>query len=1026
MVKKSTSKKVEQKGLQAQANKQSDKKESVKKFQGSDSKSSPSLDTKSNSGLRHGAEDSSFPIVGIGASAGGLEACSEFFSQLPSNTGMAFVLVQHLDPSHKSMLTELLSRTTNLPIHEIEDGMQVEPNHIYVIPPNTELGMLHKVLQLLPRSEKTSRHLPIDIFMQSLAEDQGSLAIGVILSGGASDGTIGLKRIKAAGGITFAQDETSAKYNSMPLSAIAAGCVDFVLPPAVIAKELIRIARQPRVLREISGISEEGLPEEDGDELNKIFMLLRNRTGNDFTYYKHTTIRRRIQRRMVLHKLERLKDYLRYLREHPSELDELFQDILINVTGFFRDPDSFDALKKNVFPALIQGRQDKALRIWVAGCSTGEEAYSVAMALLEYLGEQASGTPIQIFASDIDAKAIDKARAGIYPEGIKVDVSAARLQRFFTKVPAGYQISKSVRDLCLFAVQNVAKDPPFSRMDLICCRNMLIYLSNVLQKKVLQVFHYGLKPNGFLLLGGSESISSSADLYSMVDKKNKIYTKKSVASLRHYEFSSMASSATRYSPEQTAPQAVITITDIVQQAERFLLSEYAPAAVITNQDLDILHFRGHTGPYIEPAQGSASLNLMKMARADLMMELRSAVRQVIKEGVRARRDKVLVKVNHEQRRVDLQVIPLNGQGVNEHSLLILFEEAGSKQQSGAATVMSRDTADAGSKITVDDKDRRIHELEQELSATREYLQTVIEDQETTNEELQSGNEEIQSANEELQSTNEELETAKEELQSTNEELVTVNEELEGRNTELTQLNNDLSNLLNSVQLPIIMLNEDLSIRHFTSGATQLFNLIHSDVGRPISDIKANVNIPDMEEYLIQVMDTVMLESLEVRDTAGNWYNLNIRPYKTMDNRITGVVLVFVGMSSDIEGRLAAVVRDANDAITLQDFDGNILAWNRRAEKIFGYSEVEALTMNISSLIPESARLNEAAMVTTLRRGEVVAPLETARISKVGRTVKVWHTSTVLIDEHGRPYAIATTDQVMAGNDALNEWCEWEG
>jgi len=980
----------------------------------STSKAAPSKDRKiqANNYESIDTEDSSFPIVGIGASAGGLEACSEFFAQLPVNTGMAFVLVQHLDPSHKSMLTELLSRTTQLPISEVVDGMMTEPNHIYIIPPNTELGILHNVLHLLPRSEVVNPHLPIDSFMQSLAEDQGSMAIGVILSGGASDGTIGLKRIKAAGGITFAQDETSAKYNSMPHSAIAAGCVDFVLTPAEIAKELIRIARQPRVLKKISGMTEPGLPDE-GDELNKIFMLLRNHTGNDFTYYKHSTICRRIQRRMVLHKLERLKDYLRYLREHCHELDELFQDILINVTGFFRDPDSFDALKQNVFPAIIQGRKDETLRIWVAGCSTGEEAYSIAMALLEYLGDQASGTPIQIFASDIDAKAIDKARVGIYPEGIKADVSAARLQRFFTKVPAGYQISKSIRDLCLFAVQNVAKDPPFSRMDLISCRNLLIYFSSVMQKKVLQVFHYALKASGFLLLGGSESISGSADLFSMLDKKNKIYNKKSITSLRHYEFSSMPSNATRYSPEQSLPQAANTLMDIVQQAERFIINEYGPAAVIINQDLDILHFRGHTGPYIEPAQGSASLNLMKMARTDLLMELRSAIRQTIKEGVRVRRNNVRFKINHDERRVHLQVIPLKGPRSDECSLLVLFEEADSTSLMPIAEAgLSQLTAVTDTKKTIDDKDQRITALEQELTATREYLQTIIEDQETANEELQPASEEIQSANEELQSTSEELETAKEELQSTNEELVTVNDELEGRNVELSQLNNDLNNLLNSVQLPIIMLNEDLSIRHFTPGATQLFNLIHSDVGRPISDIKANVEIPNMEEHLMRVMDTVMLETLEVRDSAGNWYNLRIRPYKTIDNRIAGVVLVFVGMSSEVERRLAAVVRDASDAITLQDFDGNILAWNSRAEQIFGYSENEALAMNVRSLIPESARLNEAAMVAALRRGEEVASLETVCITKDGQTIKVLHTSTALIDEHGQPYAIAATERLL--------------
>jgi len=956
--------------------------------------------------------EANFPIVGIGASAGGLEACNEFFGELPVNTGMAFVLVQHLDPHHKSMLTELLSRVTRLPIHEVVDGMVVEPNQVYIIPPNTALGILNKVLHLLPRCETSHPPLPIDYFMQSLAEDLGSMAIGVILSGGASDGTIGLKHIKAAGGITFAQDEGSAKYNSMPHSAVAAGCVDFVLPPAEIARELMRIARQPRVLNNIAAVAETELAIDNGDDLNKIFLLLRNRTGNDFSQYKHSTIRRRIQRRMVLHKLDRLKDYLRYLHAHPSELDELFQDILINVTGFFRDPDTFDALKEKVLPAITQRCTENAsIRIWVAGCSTGEEAYSIAMTLLEYFADKATGIPIQIFASDIDAKAIDKARAGIYPEGIKADVSAARLQRFFTKVPTGYQISKSIRDLCLFAVQNVAKDPPFSRMDLICCRNLLIYLNNVLQKKVLQVFHYSLKANGFLLLGGSESISGSADLFSMLDKKNKIYSKKSIATLQRYTFNSTPAYVAPYFHEPpSSAQTVVTMTDVIQQAERLILNEYGPPAVITNQEMDILHFSGHTGPYIEPAQGSASLNLMKMARVDLVMELRAAVRQVLKDNARVRRENVRVKVGHGERRIQLQVIPLKGPGAEQRAVLILFEEPASGPLPASVAAASSPSTD--NKAIADDNDWRIQEVEQALLATREYLQSVIEGQETNNEELQSANEEIQSANEELQSTNEELETAKEELQSTNEELVTVNEELEGRNTELIQLNNDLSNLLNSVQLPIIMLNEDLKIRHFTPGATRLFNLIHSDAGRAISDIKANVTIPDMEACLIRVMDTIMLETMEVRDKVGNWYNLYVRPYKTRDNRIAGVVLVFVAMSSALERRLAAVVRDASDAITLQDFDGNILAWNRSAEKIFGYSESEALGMNARSLVPESAWLKEAALLAALQRGEEVAPREMARVTKNGQIVKVWLTSTVLLDEHGRPYAIAATARLI--------------
>ena len=948
--------------------------------------------------------DTVFPIVGIGASAGGLEACSELLEHLPADTGMAFVLVQHLDPSHKSMLAELLGRTTAMPIDEVVDGTRVEPNHAYIIPPNTELGILNKTLHLLPRTEKSGPPLPIDYFMQSLAQDQGGAAIGIVLSGSASDGTIGLKAIKAAGGITFAQDEASAKYSSMPRSAVAAGCVDFVLSPREIAKELVRIMRQPRVLRLIAAKDTE-LPEEGAEDLNKIFMLLRNRTGHDFTYYKHPTIRRRIQRRMVLHKLDRAKDYLRYLREHPAELDELFEDILINVTGFFRDPETFDAFREKVFPALVNGRgEDETLRIWVAGCSTGEEPYSIAMSLLEFLGDRAARTPIQIFASDIDPKAIEKARAGIYPEGIKADVSPARLQRFFIKVPTGYQVSKNVRDLVLFAVQNVAKDPPFSRVHLVCCPNLMIYLSNVLQKKVLQIFHYALKPNGYLILGNSESISGSADLFSMLDRKHKIYTKKSIASLRRYEFGAMPAGTPYFAPTEPDKPPAPQVGDAIQQAERIILNEYGPPGVITNRDMEILHFRGRTGPYMEPASGSASLNLMKMARADLLMDLRTALRQAIKDGERVRRENVRLSADHEEKRVHLQVIPLEGHHRDDSSYLVLFEPANVTPPQMALTNES-----VATKIE-DSRDQRIRELEQELQATREYLQTIIEDQETTNEELQSANEEIQSTNEELQSTNEELETAKEELQSTNEELVTVNEELESRNSDLSHLNNDLSNLLNSVQLPIIMLNQDLTIRHFTPGTTKLFNLVPSDVGRRLGDIKANIDIPDLDARLLRVIDTVTPENVEVRDKAGNWYNLRLRPYKTMDHRIAGAVMVFVSLSSPLERRLAAVLRDSNDAITLRDIDGRILAWNLRAERLYGYSLAEALALNVNALIPASVQAKEDLMIAALRRGEPVAPLATERLTKDGKRIDVLITSTLLLDDHGGHQAIATTER----------------
>jgi two-component system CheB/CheR fusion protein len=712
---------------------------------------------------------------------------------------------------------------------------------------------------------------------------------------------------------------------------------------------------------------------------------------------------------MVLHQLEKMEDYVKYLQKQPSELDALFQDILINVTSFFRDPDTFEALNQEAFPVLMKNRPaEHPLRIWVPGCSTGEEVYSVAIALLEFLGDRASNTPIQIFASDIDDKAIDKARQGIYPESIRDVIAPGRLQRFFVKTPGGYQISKTIRDICVFAVQNVIKDPPFSRLDLICCRNLMIYLGAVLQKKVLHTFHYALRPGRFLMLGTSETIGSFADLFATVDKKNKIYTKKSVATLPGYDFTTLPHAATMPAADQSTPARALSALDLQQEAERLILTTYGPPGVIINQDMQILHFRGQTGPYIEPSPGSASLNLLKMARQDLLMELRAVVHQAFKERNKARKEGVRIRNDGGYRIVNLQVLPLSGEESTEPHYLVLFEPGSEAPATAHAEVP-------------DATDLRIQALEQELLTSREYMQSIIEEQEATNEELQSANEEIQSANEELQSTNEELETAKEELQSTNEELATINEEHENRNQELTNSNNDLANLLASVELAIVILSDDLRIRRFTPTAKSLLNLIDADIGRPIGNIRPNVNIPDLETRVQEVIDTMSAQSIEVQDSEGRCYTLSIRPYKTLDTRIEGVVMSFINIDSTKEAerlhqilqqerRLAAVVRDSNDAVTVQDFAGRILAWNRRAQEMYGYTEREALQLNAGALIPEKSQEETRGLSERLKRGEHVPPCETRRRTKDGREIKVSLTISALLDESGNPAAIATTEK----------------
>lgn len=819
-----------------------------------------------------------FPVVGVGASAGGLEAYTQLLRGLPTDTGMAFVLIQHLHPGYESALTEILGRESRMPVSEVQDQVMVEPNHIYVIPPSADLVLMHGKLHLLPRKEH-EKSMPIDQFLRSLAADRGGRAIGVILSGTASDGVLGLKAIKAEGGITFAQDEASAKYDGMPHSAISAGVVDFVLPPDKIAEELARLARHPYVSAKKLGKSgpEVSVPV---SALERIFMLLRTHTGHDFSYYKRSTIQRRITRRMLLHKLENLSSYVRYLEENPPEVRELFHDILINVTGFFRDQDAFDALTEKAFPAMSERPEGAVVRIWVPGCSTGEEAYSIAIALLEHLGDRANSVPIQLFATDIDELAIDKARVGIYPENIVQDVNPDRLRRFFSKVENGFQISKRVREMCIFATQDVTKDPPFSRVDLISCRNLLIYLGPVLQKRVLRIFHYALKPNGFLFLGTAESIGGMADLFHAVDPKEKVYAKKAVAT-PHDQIGIPLELPAVAIDDLKGVKPVRPAVDLEREADRLLMAEYVPAGVVINAHMDILHFRGRTGAYLEPAPGEASFNLMRMARDGLALELNAAVREAIHARGKSRRTGIRFQDDGKTRFVNVEVTPLVDPGLPEPYFLVVFQDI---------TVPTPTSQPDAAKQP---RDAEVRRLQDELAATKEYLQSVIEQQETTNEELRSANEEIQSSNEELQSINEELETAKEELQSSNEELATVNDELQSRAHELERANNDLTNLVTSADIPIVIVGPDLRIRRFTVQAERLLNLIGSDVGRPLSDIKPNIEIPNFNETVVGVIDSVKPMQCEAADSQGHWYSIRIHPYKTADHRIDGAVIAFI-------------------------------------------------------------------------------------------------------------------------------------
>ncbi|MEX0802969.1 MAG: chemotaxis protein CheB, partial [Candidatus Binatia bacterium] len=857
----------------------------------------------SNTGADSGEQPASapFPVVGVGASAGGLEAFTQLLSALPDNTGMAFVLVQHLDPKHDSSLSELLAKVTPMPVVEAVQGLAVRPDQIYVIPPNTTLTIAQGVLQLTPRGEARGPHLAVDQFFKSLAEDRQTAAIGVILSGTGTDGTLGLEEIKAGGGITFAQDEQSAKYAGMPQSAIRSGCVDVVLPPEEIARELARIGQHPYVAL---AQTVEHAPAAASEETHfkKVLALLRSSFGVDFRAYRDTTIKRRIGRRMVLRTQDSLADYARYLEQDRAELDALYQDILINVTSFFREPETFEALKQSVFPKIIEGKDPNTpIRIWSPGCSTGQEAYSLAMALLEFLEEKTVKPAIQIFASDLsDTVSLLKAREGIYPENIEAEVSPERLRRFFTKEDSKYRVSKALREMCVFAKQNVAADPPFSRLDLISCRNLLIYLAPPLQKRVIQIFHYALNPVGFLVLGASETIGSFTDLFEMVDHKHRIYVKKATAARQYPYFRAEDLQAEMAEGRVPAPPAA-SPADWQREADRIALGQYAPPGVLINENYDVLQFRGQTGAYLAPAPGEPNHNLLKMTRQGLFMELRSALTECRQNRAAVRRQAVRLRGEGIDREIDLHVLPVKLPHAGNHCFLVLFEET-ARRASLPREAAPEPANDAdGSEAAL---------LRQELASTREYLQSVIEQQDSANEELKSANEEILSGNEELQSTNEELETAKEELQSMNEELTTVNEQLQNRNQEMSRVSDALTNLQASANVAMVELSIDLRVRRFTPAAAKLLNLLPGDVGRPIDDLRPAVEVPDLKALVTEVIDTVQVKEREARDRNGRWYALRVHPYRTGDNRIDGAVAVFV----DIDEAKSAqeMLREARD------------------------------------------------------------------------------------------------------------------
>ncbi|MCC5619162.1 PAS domain-containing protein [Nostoc sp. CHAB 5836] len=928
-----------------------------------------------------------FPIVGIAASAGGLEAFTQVLKHLLTDTGMAFVLIQHLDPNHKSLLSEILARTTQMPVIEVQDGMTVEPNKVYIIPPNTKMMLSAGVLQLTPREKVHGKYMPGDAFFTSLAADRGNKAIAVVLSGADGDGSLGLKAIKAAGGVTFAQCEDTAKFDSMPNTAVATGNVDFVLPPQKIAEELVNLSRNPFISNSLPAIAVEKLPKQ-GNALATIFVLLRSQTGVDFSHYKPNTLDRRIQRRMLLYKLERLEDYAQYLQNNPSEVKALYEEILIHVTHFFRDPEAFQLLKERVFPTIIQNKSaGLSIRIWIAGCSTGEEVYSIAISLLEFLSNKVISPPIQIFATDISEIAIDKARSGIYAENQMVEVSPESRRRFFNALEGGgYQISKTVRELCVFARQDLGSDPPFSNLDLISCRNVLIYLDETLQKRILPIFHYSLNPTSFLLLGTSESTGKYSELFTLIDRKYKIYAKKLTAIRPSFSFITSNYPIVKVDEPKPINENSSDEFDLEKKTDQLLLDRYAPVGVVINNKMDVLQFRGQIDLYLKLAPGKPSFNLFKMVHQGLLIELRATIYQAQRQKILVRKEGLRIESGDISRIINLEVIPFNPATDEELYFLVLFESAPpiinnpstvnpeSEEQSDLAQEIVRLKLELATAI-------------QERAATQEYLQAVILEQEHINQDLKVANEEILSSNEELQSTNEELETAKEEIQATNEELNTTNEELRSRNLELHQLNNDLTNLLASINIPILILTSDLRVRRFTPMAQRLFNLIPADAGRPLSDIRANLDVPELETLILEVLDTLSTKDLEVQTLGGHWYNLRIRPYRTTENQIDGVVLVLIDI--DVLKRSAVTLEEARNyaqaivetvqvPLIMLDSDFRVNKANRSFYETFQVSESQTAQSLIFELgngqwnIPELRSLLEDILVndTSIENWEV--------------------------------------------------------
>ena len=945
---------------------------------------------------------SAFPVVGIGASAGGLNAFKTFFSHLPEHCDLAFVLVPHLDPTHQSLMVELLTNHTVMPVCEVTDNMPVKANHVYIIPPGRYLTIHKCRLQLTSPPKARGAETAIDNFLRSLADDQAERAIGIILSGTGSHGSSGLQAIKANGGMVMVQDPDTAEYDSMPQNAIDTGCVDYILPPDEMPEAIIKYTQHAYV----KGEWKAELQETEQEQLNRILALLRARVKYDFRCYRKNMLLRRVQRRMSLNHVDQLVEYLELLRNNADEVDHLYRDLLISVTGFFRDAEAYQELEQRVIPKLIENSGDDApVRVWIPGCATGEEAYSIAMLLLEQFSVEQKQPNIQIYATDIDENALDFARQGIYPEGIAADIPAKRLAQFFTPTESHYQVKKLLRESVVFAAQNLISDAPFSKLNLISCRNLLIYLEPDVQQKVISLFHFALHEDGFLFLGSSETIGRQLDMFETVSKKWRLFRRIGPTRREMINFPIVSSYKRRGLLQPLTESSADRGVNFAELTHSQLLQDYGPASALINRKYEILYFYGATGDFLQPPTGEPTRDLIAMARQGLRSKLRAACHKAIRENLPVTENNIGVKFNDEWRPCSITVKPITDSKQAEGLLLVSFQPGESTTPAGTEHLQPK----------MEDEPSLVSQLEYELKSTREDLQSTIEEMESSNEELKASNEEIMSMNEELQSSNEELETSKEELQSLNEELSTVNNQLQDKVEQLDQAHNDLLNLLNSTDIATLFLDPELRIQQFTPATGKLLKLIDSDTGRVINTFATDFTGSDLLDDARQVLEKLTPVENEIHSADGHDYLRRSQPYRTADNRIEGVVINFIDITERVKSeaqlrRLATVLRDSNDAITVHDLDGNIMTWNHGAEQIYGYTESEALKMNIHDLIPTNSRKEELEYIWQAGRGKPVKSFDAHRLTNDGKILDIWMTITPLKDASGRTVAIATTER----------------